>query len=110
MVADDEAVNDEAAEGHGLRRRGDFKGVFDGFKGGHDVSIGASATDTSQKSRSGNGSLAPNGLSIEAFVFSDFKVALSDLTGFNFKIKAGRTFDFRDIFKREIEINLMHEG
>jgi len=31
VVADDKTVDDEAAEGHGLRRRSDFEGVFDGF-------------------------------------------------------------------------------
>jgi len=31
VVADNQAVNDEAAEGHCLRGGGDFKGVFDGF-------------------------------------------------------------------------------
>jgi len=53
------------------------------------VSIRAGAADTGEKSRSGNGSFSTDGLSVEAFVFSDFKMALGDLAGFDFKVKAG---------------------
>ena len=52
------------------------------------MGIRAGATDTSEKSRSSNGSFATNGLGVEAFVFSDFEVAAGDLASFDFKIKA----------------------
>lgn len=83
VVADDEAVESKAAEGDGLGRRSEVEGVFNCFKGGHDVGVRAGAADASEKGRSGNGSFAADGLGVEALVFSDFEMDLVNLAVFN---------------------------
>jgi len=81
-----------------LRRGGDIEGIFNSFKGGHNMSVGAGAADTSQESRSGNGGFAADSLSVEAFVLSDFETTGGNLAVFNREVEAGGAFDFADFF------------
>src|SRR3989338_814459 len=108
MVADHKAVYGKLSKGHGLRRGCHAKTALHGFDAGHEMRIGASATNAREKLRYAHNSLSAYCLGVKTLVLKNLKLGLRNFAAAHGNIETRMPLHFCYFFQRQVEIDLMH--